>query len=84
MDTRNKRSINKEKLYKAAQLIIEALGENPKREGLVRTPERIARDWPEMFDGYGKTPEEVTFAISFPETLKPITSLAFKTTEAFA
>jgi len=59
MESRNKRGIDKEKLYKAAQLVIEALGEDPKREGLLRTPERVARDWPEMFDGYGKTPEEV-------------------------
>lgn len=54
-----KRNIDTEKLYKAAELIIEALGEDKTREGLVRTPERVARDWPEMFDGYEKTPEEV-------------------------
>lgn len=50
--------INRDKLYKAAELLIEGLGENLKREGLIRTPERIARDWPEMFDGYEKDPKE--------------------------
>jgi len=50
--------INRDKLYKAGELIIEALGEDPKREGLLRTPERLARDWPEMFSGYEKDPIE--------------------------
>jgi len=59
MKTKNKKTINREKLYKAAQLIIEALGEDSKREGLLRTPERVARDWPEMFDGYEKKLEDV-------------------------
>lgn len=51
--------INQTKLHKATELLIEALGEDKNREGLQRTPTRIARDWPEMFDGYDKTPEEV-------------------------
>ena len=50
--------INRKKLYKAAELIIEALGEDKNREGLKKTPERVARDWVEMFDGYEKDPRE--------------------------
>lgn len=51
--------IDKKKLYKAGELILEALGEDKNREGIRRTPERIAKGWSEMFDGYEKNPEEV-------------------------
>lgn len=53
------RTFQEDQLWHAATLILMALGEDPKREGLVGTPERIARDWPEMFDGYGQDPGEV-------------------------
>jgi GTP cyclohydrolase IA len=46
-----------EKLVKAARLILEAIGENPKREGLLETPERIARMYEEVFQGLHKDPE---------------------------
>jgi GTP cyclohydrolase IA len=50
--------INKEKLGEAAELILEAIGEDKTREGLLRTPERVARDWGELFQGYEKDPRE--------------------------
>ena len=49
---------DKDKMFKASQLIIEAIGEDPNREGLQRTPERMARDWFEMFQGYESDPIE--------------------------
>lgn len=36
--------------------LLENLGENPKREGLIRTPERVAKMYTEMLSGYGKDP----------------------------
>ena len=59
MEKKQKRCINSSKLYKAAELIIEALREDKNREGLQRTPERVARDWGEMFDGYGLEAEDI-------------------------
>lgn len=44
--------IDKEKLQKAVELIIEAVGEDPDREGLRETPERVARFYEEVLAGY--------------------------------
>lgn len=40
-----------------------AIGEDPEREGLVRTPERVADMYAEIFSGIGKDPVEVLDAI---------------------
>jgi GTP cyclohydrolase I len=48
-----------EKLKKAARLILEAIGEDPKREGLIETPARFARMCEEIFSGIGKDPHSV-------------------------
>lgn len=50
--------MNKEKIMKAVTMLIEAIGEDPQREGLVDTPDRIARMYEEIFAGIGKTAEE--------------------------
>lgn len=47
------------KLMLAVRTIIEAIGDNPDREGLERTPLRVARAYSEWFGGYGIQPEEV-------------------------
>ena len=36
--------------------ILEAVGENPDREGLRETPARVVKAWGEWFNGYGKDP----------------------------
>jgi GTP cyclohydrolase I len=43
--------IDKAKIETAANLIIEAIGEDPKREGLLGTPQRIAAMYCEIFRG---------------------------------
>src|SRR5688572_15607953 len=45
-----------EKLVKAARMILEAIGEDPGREGLRETPERIARMYEEVFAGLVEDP----------------------------
>lgn len=50
--------INKEKIKEGVRLIIEGIGEDINREGLLETPDRIARMYEEVFDGIGKTAEE--------------------------
>ncbi|WP_200886072.1 GTP cyclohydrolase I FolE [Clostridium tyrobutyricum] len=46
------------KIKKAVRMIIEAIGENPDREGLLQTPDRIARMYKEVFEGLNQDPEK--------------------------
>lgn len=43
--------IDEAKIREAVKMIIEAIGEDPKREGLLETPDRIARMYKEVFSG---------------------------------
>lgn len=54
--------IDEARIEKAVREIIEALGEDPDREGLVDTPERVARFYSEVFSGIHEDPEEVVDA----------------------
>jgi GTP cyclohydrolase I len=54
--------IDRGRIEKAVREIIEALGEDPLREGLVQTPERVAAFYAEVFDGLHKDPGEVVDA----------------------
>ncbi len=46
------------KIRAAVALIIEAIGEDPQREGLVDTPNRVAEMYAELFMGINKEPRE--------------------------
>lgn len=45
------RMIDQEKIKQAVRLLLEGIGEDPSREGLVETPERIARMYEEIYGG---------------------------------
>ena len=45
-----------ERIEKAVREILLAVGENPDREGLVETPERVAKMYAEIFDGLNRDP----------------------------
>jgi GTP cyclohydrolase I len=47
-----------ERIAQAARMILEAIGEDPDREGLRDTPARVARMYAEVFAGLGQTPDE--------------------------
>ena len=51
--------MDQEKIKKAVQLLLEGIGEDTNREGLKDTPDRIARMYEEIFEGYEKEPSEV-------------------------
>ena len=58
--------INEDKIKEAVKVIIEAIGEDPDREGLIETPERIAKMYGEIFSGINETPKEIlskTFSV---------------------
>jgi len=50
------RAVDQERLEAAVREILLAVGEDPDREGLRETPERVARMYAEMFSGLGKDP----------------------------
>lgn len=62
-------SIDKEKIAYHIREIIKALGDDPNREGLLETPERVARMYEEMFRGIGYTNAEIAekYAKTFTE-----------------
>lgn len=57
--------VNKQKIVEATKLILEAIGENVNRDGLIDTPNRVAKAWEEMMSGYFNDSREIlkkTFA----------------------
>ncbi len=54
--------IDQLRIEKAVREIIEAIGEDPSREGLVDTPERVARFYAEVFGGLEIDPGDVVDA----------------------
>lgn len=52
-------SIDQEALRNAVEQMLIAFGEDPNREGLKRTPERVARSYAELLSGYRQDPHEL-------------------------
>lgn len=50
--------VNHEKIQEAVTMILEAIGEDPNREGLLDTPKRVARMYEEIFQGLHQDPKE--------------------------
>jgi GTP cyclohydrolase IA len=50
--------INHQKIEEAVTMILEAVGEDPDREGLQDTPKRVARMYEEIFQGLHQDPKE--------------------------
>jgi GTP cyclohydrolase I len=51
--------MDKQKIKKAVRLLIEGIGDNPRRRGLRGTPERVARMCEEIYAGIGVDPASV-------------------------
>ena len=62
MEPTSETMIDRGRIEKAVREIIEALGENPDREGLIETPERVAAFYAEVFDGLHRDPGDVVDA----------------------
>ena len=53
------KEIDTKKIKQAVTMLIEALGDDPNREGLVDTPKRVAKMYQEVFEGMCYTNEEI-------------------------
>ncbi|WDV47001.1 GTP cyclohydrolase I FolE [Clostridiaceae bacterium M8S5] len=52
-------AIDKKKIEMHIRGIIEAIGENPDRQGLIDTPKRVAKMYEEVFEGINYTNDEI-------------------------
>lgn len=62
--------MEQKKIQDAVRQILEAIGEDPQREGLLETPQRVARMCEEIFQGLHQEPEkhlEVCFSENHEE-----------------
>ncbi|MEI5907185.1 GTP cyclohydrolase I FolE [Bacillus spongiae] len=50
--------VNRTQIEEAVRLILEAVGEDPNREGLLDTPKRVAKMYEEVFQGLNQDPRE--------------------------
>lgn len=50
--------VDKDKIRNAVRDILEAIGEDPDREGLIDTPDRVARMYEEIFSGLHEDPRD--------------------------
>ncbi len=57
-DLRRRGRIDRQRIAAAVREILEAIGEDPERDGLARTPERVADMYAEVFSGLGSTGSE--------------------------
>lgn len=48
--------VNLEKAEQAVRMLLEAIGEDPNREGLLETPKRVAKMYAEVTSGYDDSP----------------------------
>ena len=60
--------MDKEKIKNGVRLILEGIGENTSREGLLETPDRIARMYEEIFEGIQYTNHDI--AVMFNKTFE--------------
>ena len=63
-------SVDVERVRAAVAEILSAIGEDPERDGLLKTPERVATMYEELFSGFHDDPArhlEVTFAAEHDE-----------------
>ena len=58
--------MNKRKIEKAVKMILEAVGEDPQREGLKDTPRRVADFYEEIFAGLNENPQDQLKLYSAP------------------
>lgn len=67
-DMHEEGSIDKEKIEQAVKMILSASGEDVEREGLLKTPHRVAKMYEELLAGYHEDPYEILNDAIFEES----------------
>ena len=50
--------VDQEKIKKSVRMLLEAIGDDPDREGLIDTPDRVARMYAKILNGYEEDPKK--------------------------
>ena len=61
---------NKEKIEQLTKVLLENIGENPDREGLIKTPTRVAKAWEFFSRGYNQNIDDIINGAIFNEDAK--------------
>ncbi len=61
-------SVNLEIIENATKMILESVGEDVNREGLIKTPKRVAKSFEYICSGYFKDPKEILNEAMFEST----------------
>ena len=64
--------IDEGKIKEAVRLLLEGIGEDPDREGLAETPDRVARMYGELFSGMDADPAEPLSRVFSMEKAAPL------------
>ncbi|MBR4748146.1 MAG: GTP cyclohydrolase I FolE [Abditibacteriota bacterium] len=59
--------MNRERIAELVRQILVEIGEDPSREGLLATPERVAKSYEFLFQGYDKDPEAIINSARFSQ-----------------
>ena len=51
--------ISKNEFTNAIKTLIKSIGEDPNREGLTKTPDRVYESFKDIFGGYKENPDEI-------------------------
>lgn len=78
--------MDKKKIEEAVVMILEAIGEDPQREGLIETPKRVAKMYEEVFEGISYTNEEIAemFGKKFAENTDSSSVVVMKDIKIFS
>ena len=64
--------IDKERLEQITKELLEIVGEDTNREGLLKTPTRVAKSWEFLSQGYNQDLDEIVNGALFEEAAKDL------------
>ncbi|MDE6044843.1 MAG: GTP cyclohydrolase I FolE [Helicobacter sp.] len=55
--------MKQEEMFRYIESFFDYIGDDKSREGLLKTPERVVKEWEKLFGGYHEKPEEILSAV---------------------